>query len=157
MYVHVSYQVKAQSQGAGNHKAAVSCCHVGIGMETLRAKLESFLWMSGVTHPWFQTLEWSNGLFGMMEKREVSLIADRRRVKPLKSNKHPVKTKQAEAGLFSKCTILYYVLFSFFFFFTLVQLNSAEHNQDTGLKSTRKVMLYFSHVLKHRIFPHRTK
>lgn len=32
---------------------------------------------------------------------EVSLIADRGRVEPLKSNKHLVQTKRAEAGFFS--------------------------------------------------------
>lgn len=43
-------------------------------------------------------LGWSNGLFGIRERREVRLIADRRKVEPLKSNKDLVKTKGTEGG-----------------------------------------------------------
>lgn len=50
-------------------------------------------------------------------KREVGLIADRRRVKPLKSNKYLVE-KRAEAGF----------CFSFFFFFSSYAIT----DQGTG-------------------------
>lgn len=57
-----------------------------------------------ISNAWMeQWLVWYDG-----GKREVSLIADRGRVEPLKSNKHLVKTKRAEAELtFSNCMIMY--------------------------------------------------
>lgn len=61
----------------------------------------------------------------MMGKREVGLIADRRRAEPLKSNKHLVKTKGSEAGL-----CVFHDLCVTLFFFPVMQLNTTEQDTD---------------------------
>lgn len=46
VFLALKHQIKTQLPTSRNHSAALSFSHVRIGVETLRAKLESFLWMS---------------------------------------------------------------------------------------------------------------